>query len=137
VSDHSRIFLRPLSSEKQKLRTSLQRQLDRAREYATTTHNLTLDDHSYRDLAVCGWKPTRPEAPSTEVVRISGISCSEFLEPTTLGAAVGLGYVHSPTGVTEDYVTSGRYEIQVSSRKVPARASLKPMLDPAGMRIHR
>jgi hypothetical protein len=40
------------SSEKQKLRTSLQRQLDRAREYATT-HNLTLDDHSYRDLAVC------------------------------------------------------------------------------------
>lgn len=43
------------SSEKQKLGTSLQRQLDRAREYATT-HNLTLDDHSYRDLGVCGWK---------------------------------------------------------------------------------
>lgn len=31
------------------------RQLDRAREYATT-HNLTLDDHSYRDLGVSGCK---------------------------------------------------------------------------------
>jgi 4-methylaminobutanoate oxidase (formaldehyde-forming) len=53
----------------------------------------------------------------------------------TLGAAVALGYVHGPSGATEDYVLSGRYEIQVSNRSIPARASLKPMLDPAGARF--
>ena len=53
----------------------------------------------------------------------------------TLGGAVALGYVESPSGATDDYVNSGRYEIQVSDRRITARASLKPMLDPKGIRI--
>jgi len=54
---------------------------------------------------------------------------------THAGAAVALGYVESPSGATDDYVNSGRYEIQVSDRRIAARASLKPMLDPKGIRI--
>ena len=55
----------------------------------------------------------------------------------TLGAAVALGYVQSQLGATDDYVDSGRYEILVSSRRIPARASLKPMLDPMNTRIRQ
>jgi heterotetrameric sarcosine oxidase gamma subunit len=53
----------------------------------------------------------------------------------TLGSAVALGYVEHVAGATDDYVASGRYEIQIADRRVPARASLEPMLDPQGTRI--
>jgi hypothetical protein len=43
---------------------------------------LQLDGPSMRTKHLGLDDPTRPEAPSTEVVRISGISCSEFPEPT-------------------------------------------------------
>jgi len=53
----------------------------------------------------------------------------------TLGASVGLGYVENEEGVTAEYVKSGTYEIQVAGVRYPARASLRPMYDPIGIRI--
>jgi glycine cleavage system aminomethyltransferase T len=53
----------------------------------------------------------------------------------TLGGAVGLGPVENPAGVTPDYVNSGSYEIEISGKRYPARASLRPMYDPQGLRI--
>jgi 4-methylaminobutanoate oxidase (formaldehyde-forming) len=53
----------------------------------------------------------------------------------TLGGAVGLGPVESEDGVTPDFVKSGSYEIEVSGKRYPARASLRPMYDPKGARI--
>ncbi len=53
----------------------------------------------------------------------------------TLGAAVGLGPVANEAGVSVDFVKSGQYEIQVSGKRYPARASLRPMYDPKGERI--
>jgi 4-methylaminobutanoate oxidase (formaldehyde-forming) len=55
----------------------------------------------------------------------------------TLGRAVGLGYVTHPAGVSDEFVLAGRYEIQVAGQRVPATASLRPLYDPAGERIHR
>jgi len=55
----------------------------------------------------------------------------------TLGGAVALGYVENPAGASGDVVSSGRYEIQVASRRVPARVSLKPMYDPTNSRMRR
>src|SRR5262249_35099284 len=55
----------------------------------------------------------------------------------TLGASVALGYVGTPSGASDDYIASGRYEIQVSSHRIPARASLKPFFDPTSSRIRR
>jgi heterotetrameric sarcosine oxidase gamma subunit len=52
----------------------------------------------------------------------------------TLGAAAGLGYVADERGVTEERVTSGRFEILIGNRTVPARASLSPLYDPRGTR---
>jgi glycine cleavage system aminomethyltransferase T len=53
----------------------------------------------------------------------------------TLGGAVGLGPVENASGVTPDFVKSGRYEIEISGKRYPARASLRPMYDPKGLRI--
>ena len=53
----------------------------------------------------------------------------------SLGASVGLGFVHNQSGVSRDFVESGRYEIEVAGRRFPARASLKAMYDPQGARV--
>ena len=53
----------------------------------------------------------------------------------TLGAAVALGYVENAGGVDEDYVSAGRYEIEVAGVRYPARASLHSLYDPRSSRI--
>ncbi|MGB3716810.1 MAG: glycine cleavage T C-terminal barrel domain-containing protein, partial [Candidatus Promineifilaceae bacterium] len=53
----------------------------------------------------------------------------------TLGGAVGLGYVKNDEGVTADFIKSGRYELEISGHRYPAKASLRPMYDPKGLRV--
>ena len=53
----------------------------------------------------------------------------------SLGASVGLGYVNHESGVSRDFVESGCYEIEVAGRRFPARASLRPLYDPQGIRL--
>jgi heterotetrameric sarcosine oxidase gamma subunit len=53
----------------------------------------------------------------------------------TLGAAVALGYIEARTGLSDDYVREGRYEILLDKRRIPARASLTPMYDPKSARV--
>jgi 4-methylaminobutanoate oxidase (formaldehyde-forming) len=55
----------------------------------------------------------------------------------TLGAAVALGYLEHPQGVSDEFVRSGRYEIQIDTRRIPARASLAPLYDPKGLRVRQ
>ena len=53
----------------------------------------------------------------------------------TIGAAIGLGYVSQPDGVTQGFIQSGQYEIEVAGKRIPARASLRPFYDPNSERI--
>jgi 4-methylaminobutanoate oxidase (formaldehyde-forming) len=53
----------------------------------------------------------------------------------TLGGAVGMGCVVNDAGVTTEFIKSGSYEIEVASVRYPARASLKPLYDPEGLRV--
>jgi 4-methylaminobutanoate oxidase (formaldehyde-forming) len=53
----------------------------------------------------------------------------------TLGAAAGLGYVSDERGVTEQLIASGRFEILIGDRAVPAQATLRPFYDPGGARV--
>ena len=56
----------------------------------------------------------------------------------TLGGCVGLGYVNNPIesgGVNADYVNAGSYEIEVACKRLPAKASLRPLYDPKNERI--
>ncbi len=53
----------------------------------------------------------------------------------TLGAGLGLGYVHHTAPITPAWVAAGAYEIEVATARVPARASLQPFYDPHSRRV--
>jgi 4-methylaminobutanoate oxidase (formaldehyde-forming) len=53
----------------------------------------------------------------------------------TVGKSIGLGYVRHPGGVTEDFVLSGTYELEVASERVPAHVTLAPLHDPQNQRV--
>jgi 4-methylaminobutanoate oxidase (formaldehyde-forming) len=53
----------------------------------------------------------------------------------TVARAVGLGWIACPDGVTEAFVASGRWEIEIACERVPARAQLTPPYDPKSLRV--
>jgi heterotetrameric sarcosine oxidase gamma subunit len=53
----------------------------------------------------------------------------------TLGAAVGMGYVNCGDGVSEEFIRSGAFELDVAGRRISAKASLKPLYDPTNQRV--
>ncbi|MGD9092583.1 MAG: FAD-dependent oxidoreductase [Anaerolineales bacterium] len=53
----------------------------------------------------------------------------------TLGGAVGLGSIQNDSGVTSDWVENASFEIEVAGVRYPARASLRPMYDPKGIKV--
>ncbi|WP_309665340.1 FAD-dependent oxidoreductase [Tabrizicola sp.] len=53
----------------------------------------------------------------------------------TVGRSIGMGYVRHPDGVTEDFVLSGGYELEVASERVPASVHLAPLYDPQNLRV--
>ena len=53
----------------------------------------------------------------------------------TLGSAVGLGYVNHAQGESGESIQSGNYEIEVAGKRFSAKASIRPLYDPANERI--
>src|SRR5207247_2038402 len=53
----------------------------------------------------------------------------------TVGRAIGLGYVEHADGVTDAFVASGRWELEIAGDRVPARAQLAPPYDPKSSRV--
>jgi len=53
----------------------------------------------------------------------------------TLGGAMGMGFVEHEDGATKDFINSGSYEIDIAGERFTAKASLRPIYDPKGVRI--
>ena len=53
----------------------------------------------------------------------------------TLGKPIGIGYIRNPRGVSEDFVLSGAYELDVAGTRVPCSVSLAPLYDAKMARI--
>ncbi|MCH9682441.1 MAG: FAD-dependent oxidoreductase [Deltaproteobacteria bacterium] len=53
----------------------------------------------------------------------------------TLGGAVGLAMIQADVPINKAYIEAGTWEVEVAGRKVPARASIRPMYDPKMERI--
>jgi 4-methylaminobutanoate oxidase (formaldehyde-forming) len=53
----------------------------------------------------------------------------------TLGAAIGMGWVRHPDGVTPDLLRSARFEIEIAGERYPAAGSLHAFYDPKGERL--
>ena len=51
------------------------------------------------------------------------------------GAALAMGYINHPDGVTKDYVDEGSFEIEVAAERIPATASLRSFYDPQNLRV--
>ncbi len=53
----------------------------------------------------------------------------------TVGKSIGYGYVRNPEGVDPGFVTSGRYELEVATQRVPCEVTLQPLYDPKMERV--
>jgi 4-methylaminobutanoate oxidase (formaldehyde-forming) len=53
----------------------------------------------------------------------------------TLGTNIGLGYVRSADGVSDAYLASGTYRLEVARAEVPAKLHMRPLYDPDGARV--
>jgi 4-methylaminobutanoate oxidase (formaldehyde-forming) len=53
----------------------------------------------------------------------------------TIGKPIGYGYVRNGSGVSEDYLRSGTYELVVARETVKARIHLAPLYDPSNARV--
>ena len=65
-------------------------------------------------------------------VRVGWLSSGGFGH--SLGLPIGMGYVRA-AGVDEGFLTSGSYELEVASQRVPARLHLGALYDPSGGRV--
>ena len=52
-----------------------------------------------------------------------------------LGASTAMGYLKNIDGITNDWILSGRYDILVEGKMIPARAHLRAPYDPRGDRL--
>ncbi len=50
-------------------------------------------------------------------------------------ASLGMGYVTHPQGVTEDWLASGRLEVEIAWKRTPVTAQFRPWYDPKGERL--
>jgi 4-methylaminobutanoate oxidase (formaldehyde-forming) len=53
----------------------------------------------------------------------------------TLGAAIGMGWVRHPDGVTPEVLRAARFEIESAEERHAAQASIRPFYDPKGERL--
>ncbi|MBK6656963.1 MAG: FAD-dependent oxidoreductase [Proteobacteria bacterium] len=53
----------------------------------------------------------------------------------SLGACVAMAYVEHETGVDDDFIAGGRFEVEQAGRRCGAKASLKALYDPKGLRM--
>ncbi len=55
----------------------------------------------------------------------------------TLGGAVGLAMITAAEGqvVNKQYLTEGKWEVEIAGNKYPCRLSLNPMYDPSNKKI--
>ena len=53
----------------------------------------------------------------------------------TVGRSIGYGYVRRADGVSDDFLGTGRYELEVATERVAATLHMAPLYDPKGERI--
>jgi len=66
-------------------------------------------------------------------VRVGWLSSGGFGH--TLGKPIGYGYVREAGGVAEDWMQTGRYELEVASERVPCKIHVTALYDPLNARI--
>lgn len=53
----------------------------------------------------------------------------------SVGCNIGYGYVRNPDGVDADYLSSGDYELEIATKRVPCNFHSGPLYDPSNSRV--
>ncbi|MGB8811807.1 MAG: glycine cleavage T C-terminal barrel domain-containing protein, partial [Paracoccaceae bacterium] len=53
----------------------------------------------------------------------------------TIGKPIGYGFVRHPEGVSDAFLNSGNYELEVASERVPCTLHMAPLFDPTNARV--
>jgi glycine cleavage system aminomethyltransferase T len=91
-----------------------------------------------RRLAQVLLKDPEPLMFHAEIVRRDGQAVGYLRSASyghTLGGAVGLAMIESAAPVDERYISTGTWQVEIASRLYPAIVSLRPLYDPANLRI--
>jgi 4-methylaminobutanoate oxidase (formaldehyde-forming) len=75
-----------------------------------------------------------------EVVRRDGVAVGYVRAASygfTLGGAVGLAMIEADQAIDTAWIDSGEWTVEIADRIWPARASLRPLYDPANEKIKR
>jgi 4-methylaminobutanoate oxidase (formaldehyde-forming) len=57
------------------------------------------------------------------------------LEDHFLGSAIGMGYLENPDGIDDEWILSGKYQIDVEGKLIAARVHLRAPYDPGSKRV--
>ena len=52
-----------------------------------------------------------------------------------LNGAIGMCYLKNPGGITDEWITSGKYEINIEGKMFPIKIHLEPPYDPKSERV--
>ena len=53
----------------------------------------------------------------------------------TIGKPIGYGFVRHPDGVSDAFLATGKYELEVAAERVPCTLHMAPMFDPTNARV--
>ncbi len=85
-------------------------------------------------------KDPEPVVWGEEVIYLAGKAVGYLCSGAfsfTLGCSVGMGYVFEESGVTQELVENGSWEIEVACERYPASASFQAFFDPNRKRVRR
>jgi glycine cleavage system aminomethyltransferase T/glycine/D-amino acid oxidase-like deaminating enzyme len=91
-----------------------------------------------RRLAQVLVKDPEPFLFHAEIVRRNGVDAGYVRAGSygfSLGGAVGLFMIEANEPVTTDYITNGKWEVEIAGKIYPAEVSLRPFYDPEMSRI--
>jgi 4-methylaminobutanoate oxidase (formaldehyde-forming) len=91
-----------------------------------------------RRLAQVLVKDPEPFLFHAEIVRRNGVDAGYVRAGSygfSLGGAVGLFMIEADEPVTTDYITNGKWELEIAGEIYPAEVSLRPFYDPEMRRI--
>ena len=52
-----------------------------------------------------------------------------------LGRAIGMGYLDNPKGIDDEWILSGKYQIDVEGKLIPAKVHLEAPYDQESKRV--
>lgn len=91
-----------------------------------------------RKLVVFTLEDSQPLLYHDEPILRNGVQVSENTHGAYahfLGSAIGMGYLENLKGIDDDWILSGKYQIDVEGKLIPARVHLNAPYDPEAKRV--